>query len=67
MAEEVHQSITGEEESAGERSGHIADRQSKYLPRRNVGIRPLREQGFVSLGKLMAGPQSGHYQPMVGS
>lgn len=26
----------------GKRSGHIADRQSKYLPRRNVGIRPLR-------------------------
>lgn len=39
----------------GERSGHIADRQSKYLPRRNVGVRPLR--GRVRLfGKAYGGP-----------
>lgn len=48
----------------GERLGHIADRQSKYLSDGNVGVRPLR---FVSLWeKLMACPQSGHYVPMLG-
>lgn len=39
----------------GKRSGHIADRQSKYLPRRNVGIRPLRARVRL-FGKAYGGP-----------
>lgn len=42
-------------EEGGKRSGHIADRQSKYLPRRNVGIRPLRARVRL-FGKAYGGP-----------
>lgn len=37
------------------RLGHIADRQSKYLPRRNVGVRPLRARVRL-FGKAYGGP-----------
>lgn len=39
----------------GKRSGHIADRQSKYLPRRNVSVRPLRARVRL-FGKAYDGP-----------
>lgn len=42
-------------EGQGERLGHIADRQSKYLPRRNVGVRPLRARVRL-FGKAYGGP-----------
>lgn len=39
----------------GKRLGHIADRQSKYLPRRNVSVRPLRARVRL-FGKAYGGP-----------
>lgn len=42
-------------ERQGKRLGHIANRQSKYLSRRNVGVRPLRARVRL-FGKAYGGP-----------